>query len=80
MATKITIMRGDVPAEGVSVVVGEIVGEALITNERGNVAFDLAADWQGFVDVRIDYGSIATATVHIIEGETHIINIGPEPE
>lgn len=75
MATKITIMRGDDPVEGVSVVVGEIVGEILTTNERGNVSFDLDTDWQGFVDVLIG-GTVATATIHITEGETHVLDLG----
>ena len=75
MATKITIMRGDDPVEGVSVVVGEIVGEILTTNDRGNVSFDLDADWQGFVDVLIGE-TVATATIHITEGETHVLDLG----
>ncbi len=78
MATKITIMRGDDPVEGVSVVVGEIVGEILTTNDRGNVSFSLDADWQGFVDVLIG-GTVATTTIHITEGETHIIDLGIDP-
>ena len=75
MANKITIMRGDDPVEGVSVVVGEIVGEILTTNDRGNVSFDLDADWQGFVDVLIGE-TVATATIHITEGETHVLDLG----
>ena len=80
MTTKITIMRNEVPVEGATVVVGGIVGSEMTTNVRGNVSFDLDADWQGFIDVKIIAGSMATATVHIIEGETHIIDLGVTPE
>ena len=80
MATKITIMRDGVPVEGATVIIGGIVGSELTTNVRGNVSFDLDSDWQGFVDVKINAGSIATATVHIIEGETHVIDLGVTPE
>lgn len=79
MATKITVMRGDEPVAGTTLIVGEIAGEALTTNYRGNVTLpELDEGWEGFVDVSIDLG-LATTTIHIIEGETHIIDLGESP-
>lgn len=80
MATKITIIKDGDLVEGAAVIVGGIVGEALTTNDRGNISFAVDADWQGYVDVKITIsGTIATSTVHIIEGDTHIIDLGESP-
>ena len=82
MATKIQVVRGDTPVEGATVIAGAIGGEALTTNDRGNCTLPtLDEGWVGFVDVKMNVGgTIATATVHITEGETHIIDLGVSPE
>ncbi len=81
MATKIQVVYGENPVEGAIVIAGEIVGEPLTTSARGYVSLGVEADWQGFVDVRVDTGTtIATSTMHIIEGEIHIMDLGTEPE
>lgn len=77
MATKIQVVHGETPVEGATVIAGAIGGEALTTNERGNCTLPtLDEGWEGYIDLRIVAGSIATATVHIVEGETHIIDLG----
>jgi hypothetical protein len=76
MATKIEVLRGETPVEGISVIVGGIAGEELTTNVRGLVTLPaLDEGWEGYVDVLIGSG-IATATVHIVEGEVHSIDLG----
>lgn len=80
MATKISVVRGEVPVEGALIVIGGVVGEELTTNYRGNVSFDLADGWEGFVDVLINAESLAIATIHITEGNTHVIDLGVLPE
>jgi len=79
MATKIQVVYGETPVVGATVIAGEIVGEPLTTTERGYVALDIAENWQGFVDIKVDTGStIATSTMHIVEGETHIMQLGAQ--
>jgi hypothetical protein len=80
MATKIEVLRGDVPVEGMTLIVGDIAGEALTTNVRGLVTLPaLDEGWEGFVDVLIGSGT-ATATLHIVEGEVHSIDLGVTPD
>ncbi len=77
MATKIQIVYGETPVVGATVLAGAVGGAALTTTDRGYVSLDVAEGWEGFVDVRVDTGStIATATIHIVEGEVHIMDLG----
>ncbi len=79
MATKIQVMYGETPIEGATVIAGAVAGEPLTTTERGYVALDVADNWEGYIDVRVDTGStIATATMHIVEGEIHIMQLGAQ--
>jgi len=79
MTTKIQVVYGETPVEGATVIAGEIVGEPLTTSARGYVSLDVDENWQGFVDVKVDTGStIATSTMHIVEGEIHIMQLGAQ--
>lgn len=83
MATKIQVIYNDeTPVEGATVLAGGIGESALTTNERGNVTLPTLDDgWEGFVDIRVEAGGdLATATLHIIEGEVNIMNLGKPPE
>jgi len=80
MATKIQVLYGETPVIGATVLVGAVGGATLITTDRGYVSFDVAEGWEGFVDVRVNTGStIANATMHIVEGEIHIMDLGTPP-
>ena len=76
MATKIQVVRGETPVAGMALIVGDIGGEPLTTNVRGNVTLPALDDgWEGFVDVLLG-GGTATSTIHIVEGETNTIDLG----
>ena len=80
MTTKIQVVYGETPVEGATVLAGGIGASALTTTERGNVTLPTLDDgWEGYVDIRVDTGSaIATATMHIVEGEIHIMQLGAQ--
>jgi hypothetical protein len=80
MATKIQVVYGETPIVGATVLAGGIGESALTTTDRGNVTLPaLAEGWEGYVDVRVDTGStIATATMHIVEGEIHVMQLGAQ--
>ena len=81
MATKIQVVYGETPIVGATVIAGTVGGAALTTTDRGYVSLDVAEGWEGFVDVRVNTGAtIATSTMHIVEGEVHIMQLGTPPE
>ncbi len=83
MVTKIQVIyNDDIPVVGATVLAGGIGAAALTTTDRGNVTLpELDEGWEGYVDVRVDVGgSLATATLHIIESEVNIMNLGTPPE
>lgn len=81
MATKITLMAGETPIAGATIIVGSLVGAAMITSIRGVVSFDLTTGWEGYVDVyMLVTGIPMTSTVHLIEGANHVIDILFVPE
>ena len=76
MPTRLILLNGDTEVEGAEILVGGVAGEPLITNSRGNVTFTVNEGWEGYVDVRIEIaGVFATATMHIVEGEDHEIQL-----
>ena len=80
MATKIQVVYGETPVVGATVIAGAVAGEALTTTDRGYVALDVAAGWEGYVDIRVNTGStVATSTMHIVEGQIHIMSLGATP-
>jgi hypothetical protein len=80
MATSIKVLRDGAPVKSAKVLVGTLVGTELKTGANGKVEFDLAADWEGFVQVHIETDdTTAIAMVHIKEGRNHDVDIASIP-
>ena len=81
MPTRLILLNGATEVEGAEILVGGIAGEPLITNSRGNVTFTVDEGWEGYVDIRVEIGTgvFATATIHIVEGEDHEIQLLGQP-
>ena len=79
MAKRVTliIQKSGAPLANAEVIVGDIVGTTLTTNEDGEVLFGVADDFAAYAHILIDLGEgqQAIAYQRMIGGESYQIDI-----